>query len=78
MMKPAFRFFATISRSRTALRGEDMKIDDVISHYIGRVVRDRKAVERSPGEGHERELDRDQTVLAALRCAKANGFSGEE
>ncbi len=53
-----------------------MKIDDVISHYIGRVVRDRKSVERSPGEGHERELDR--TVLAALRCAKANGFSGEE
>ena len=55
-----------------------MKNDDVISHYIGRVVRDRKAVERSPGEGHERELDRDQIVLAALRCAKANGFSGEE
>lgn len=55
-----------------------MNVDDVISYYVGMVVRDKKAVERSPGEGHERELERDQIVLAGLRCAKANGFSGED
>lgn len=55
-----------------------MNVDDVISYYVGRVVRDKQAIERSPGEGHERELERDRIVLAGLRCAKANGFSGED
>lgn len=55
-----------------------MNVDDVISHYVGVVVRDKQAVERSPGKGHERELERDRIVLAALRCAKANGFCGED
>lgn len=55
-----------------------MNVDDVISYYVGMVVRDKKAIERSPGEGHERELERDRIVLAALRCAKANGFCGED
>ncbi len=55
-----------------------MNVDDVISYYVGRVVRDKQAIERLPGEGHERELERDQIVLAGLRCAKANGFCGED
>lgn len=62
-----------------------MNVDDVISHYIGKVVRDKKNVEKTPvcSEGvtrsvYERELERDRIVLAGLRCAKANGFSGED
>lgn len=55
-----------------------MNVDDVISYYVGRVVRDKQAIERSPGEGHERELERDRIVLTGLRCAKANGFCGED
>lgn len=62
-----------------------MNVDDVISHYIGRVVRDRKNIQNASvcSEGvtrsvYERELERDQIVLAGLRCAKANGFSGED
>lgn len=58
-----------------------MSIDDVISYYIGRVVRDKKAILEEPVSGgisrHEKELQRDQMVLGALRCAKANGFVGE-
>lgn len=58
-----------------------MSVDDVISYYIGRVVRDKKAIlEESVSGGisrHEKELQRDQMVLGALRCAKANGFVGE-
>lgn len=62
-----------------------MNVDDVISYYVGRVVRDKKYVQNTSvcSEGvtrsvYERELERDQIVLAALRCAKANGFCGED
>ena len=58
-----------------------MSIDDVISYYVGRVVRDKKALLEEPVPNdtsrRERELQRDQMVLGALRCAKANGFIGE-
>lgn len=58
-----------------------MSIDDVISYYVGRVVRDKKAILEEPVSSdtsrRERELRRDQIVLGALKCAKANGFIGE-
>lgn len=61
-----------------------MNIDDVISYYVGRVVYHRKKVEITPecSEGiprsvYEKELKRDQIILGALKCAKANGFTGE-
>jgi len=58
-----------------------VSIDDVISYYIGRVVRDKKALLEEPVSSdtsrREKELRRDQIVLGALRCAKDNGFVGE-
>ena len=62
-----------------------MNIDDVISYYEGKVVRDRKRVltaspisEGVPRAVYEKELKRPKMVLGALKCAKANGFTGEE
>ncbi|MFR6626817.1 MAG: hypothetical protein ACLURW_11010 [Flavonifractor plautii] len=62
-----------------------MNIDDVISYYEGKVVRDRKRVltaspisEGVPRAVYEKELKRHKLVLGALKCAKANGFTGEE
>lgn len=61
-----------------------MSVDDVISYYAGRVVYHRKKVKITPecSEGipcsvYEKELKRDQIILGALKCAKANGFAGE-
>lgn len=60
-----------------------MKVDDLISLYVGKVVRDKKNIEIHrngtvvPASIYERELDRDQTILDVLKCAKANGFTGE-
>lgn len=61
-----------------------MNVDDVISHYVGKVVMDKLHIERHAGikdwlvEGYKKELARDKIVLAALKCAKSVGFSGEE
>jgi hypothetical protein len=58
-----------------------VNIDDVISYYVGRVVKDKKALLEEPVSNdtsrREKELRRDQIVLGALRCAKANEFIGE-
>lgn len=61
-----------------------MNIDDVISHYVGKVVSDRVHIERHAGikdwlvDDYKKELRRDEIVLAALKCAKAVGFTGEK
>lgn len=62
-----------------------MNIDDVISYYEGNVVRDRKRVltaspisEGVPRAVYEKELKRHSLVLQALKCAKDNGFIGED
>ena len=62
-----------------------MNIDDVISYYEGNVVRDRKRVltassisEGVPRAVYEKELKRHSLVPQALKCAKANGFIGED
>jgi hypothetical protein len=58
-----------------------MDIDDVISYYIGKVVRDKRNLigsgPVSTSRSREKELERDLLILNALRCAKANGFTGE-
>lgn len=60
-----------------------MSIDDVISVYVGKVVSDRVHLERHAGikdwlvRDYEKQLIQDELVLAALKCAKANGFTGE-
>lgn len=60
-----------------------MSIDDVISVYVGRVVSDKVHLERHSGirdwlvRGYEKQLVQDELVLRALKCAKANGFTGE-
>lgn len=61
-----------------------MNVDDVISHYVGKVVADKVHIQRHAGikdwlvEGYKKELERDELVLAALKCAKAIGFTGEK
>lgn len=60
-----------------------MNIDDVISMYVGKVVSDRVHIERRTGikdwlvEEYRKQLAQDELVLRALKCAKANGFTGE-
>lgn len=61
-----------------------MNIDDVISEYVGKVVRNKKRVLEAPicsagipRHVYEKELQRDTLILGALKCAKANGYSGE-
>ena len=63
-----------------------MNIDDVnvISYYVGKVVPDKKRVLEAPmaSEGilrhvYGREVQRDTGILSVLKCAKANGYSGE-
>lgn len=60
-----------------------MSIDDVISVYVGKVVSDRVHLERHAGikdwlvRDYEKQLIQDELVLAALKCAKVNGFTGE-
>jgi hypothetical protein len=61
-----------------------MSIDDVISYYVGKVVTDRLHIERNAGikdwlaDENRKELRRDEITLAALKCAKAFGYTGEE
>ena len=65
-------------------KGDTVNIDDVISVYIGKVVSGKKKVEITPEcsagiprRVYQKELQRDQIILGALKCAKANGFTGE-
>ena len=61
-----------------------MNIDDLISYYIDKVVSDKVHIDRHAGikdwlvDGYKKELQRDELTLAALKCAKAIGFTGEE
>lgn len=61
-----------------------MNIDDVISVYVGKVVSDKVHLERHGGikdwlvRDYEKQLVQDELVLRALKCAKANGFTGED
>lgn len=61
-----------------------MSIDDVISVYVGKVVSDRVHLERHAGikdwlvKGYEKQLAMDKMILGALKCAKVNGYTGEE
>lgn len=61
-----------------------MSIDDVISVYVGKVVNDKVHLERHAGikdwlvRDYEKQLVQDELVLRALKCAKANGLTGED
>lgn len=46
----------------------EVTLDKLINLYEGIVVHDRK----------QRTLAQDKMILGALKCAKANGYSGEE
>lgn len=63
----------------------EITLDKVINLYEGLVVHDRKqliewdAHRNTPlFELKERTLAQDRMILGALKCAKANGYSGEE
>lgn len=64
---------------------KEITLDKVIKLYEGLVVHDRKqliewdAHRKTPlFELKERTLAQDRMILGALKCAKANGYSGEE
>ena len=59
--------------------------DKIINLYEGQVVHDKKQLiewddhRRTPlYELKERTLAQDKMILGALKCARANGYSGEE
>lgn len=63
----------------------DLTLDKLINLYIGIVTHDKKQLiewddhRRTPlYELKKRTLAQDTMILGALRCAKANGFTGEE
>jgi len=60
-------------------------LDNLIMEFEGIVVMDRKNVFLSEEAGSEalneskrQRLKQDKMILGALKCAKANGFVGEE
>jgi hypothetical protein len=62
----------------------NVTLDNLISLYEGHAVDDRKKLEAwetslgTPAyEMMKRELAQDQMILSGLKCAKANGFTGE-
>lgn len=64
---------------------KEVTLDKLINLYAGIVVHDKKQLiewddhRRTPlYELKQRTLDQDTMILGALRCAKANGFTGEE
>ena len=64
---------------------KDLTLDKLINLYEGVVVHDRKQLmewDRHLGkplyEIKQRTLAQDKMILGALKCAKANGYSGEE
>ena len=63
----------------------EVTLDNLINLYEGIVVHDRKQL--IEGKDHcgiplyemkKRTLAQDNMILGALKCAKANGYSGEE
>jgi hypothetical protein len=63
---------------------KDLTLDKLINLYEGVVVHDRKQIEEWDGhrgtpiyEIKQRILAQDKMILGALKCAKANGFTGE-
>ena len=64
---------------------KEVTLDKLINLYEGLVVHDRKQLIEWKGHGHtplyeikERTLAQDKMILGALKCARANGYSGEE
>ena len=63
---------------------KDLTLDKLINLYEGVVVHDRKQIEEWDGhrgtpiyEIKQRILAQDKMILGALKCTKANGFTGE-
>ena len=62
---------------------QEITMDKLISRYIGRVVHGRQQMEIAAAQNPETykrkrlALAQDQMILGALKCARANGFSGE-
>lgn len=63
----------------------EVTLDKLINLYEGIVVHDRKQLIEWKDhcgiplyEMKQRTLAQDKMILGALRCAKANGYSGEE
>ena len=63
---------------------KEITLDKVINLYEGQVVHDKKQLiewddhRRIPlYELKERSLAQDKMILGALKCARANGYSGE-
>ena len=63
----------------------DLTLDKLINLYVGIVTHDKKQLiewddhRRTPlYELKERTLAQDKMILGALKCARANGYSGEE
>ena len=62
---------------------KDLTMDKLINLYEGKIVQDRVNIERHrdsevlPARVYERALAQDKMILGALKCAKANGYSGE-
>lgn len=63
----------------------EVTLDKLINLYEGIVVHDRKQLIEwkdhcgiSLYEMKQRTLAQDKMILGALKCAKANGYSGEE
>lgn len=60
----------------------ELTLDKLINYYEGLVVADRKRIEIAgvPGDferSNRMVLSQDKMILGALKCAKANGFTGE-
>lgn len=63
---------------------KDLTLDKLINLYEGVVVHDRKQIMEWDGhrgtpiyEVKQRTLVQDKMILGALKCARANGFTGE-
>lgn len=63
----------------------EVTLDNLINLYEGIVVHDRKQLIEWKDhcgiplyEMKQRTLAQDKMILGALKCAKANGYSGEE
>ena len=79
-------WFAAWTAELAILYGiKEITLDKVINLYEGQVVHDKKQLiewddhRRTPlYELKERTLAQDKMILGALKCARANGYSGEE
>lgn len=63
---------------------KELSLDKLINLYEGIIVCDRVNIERHEGsevisaDVYRRALAQDKMILGALKCAEANGFTGEE